>query len=622
MAYFPSHYFTDGLTFSSLKQDLKTYSFRSLFADMKAGFAVAFVTLPMAMAYALLAGLPLTTGLYTAIFSAILASLFGSCRQMIIGPSNAIAILTLVAISTLMYNNYRDVTGPERETLALSLLAQLTFLVGFFHAVASFFKLGRLTQFVSHSVVVGYLAGVAFALVISQLFPFFGTAQPAKSVTVFQSIGYFFQHIDETHLPTLGIGLVSLLLMILLSRSKRQLPAAALVVVFAGLSVNFLGSDFATDNFFGPLEGFGGISVVGDRGSLNDFFPVLHLPYLDLSILNELIPFAFAIALLSSLETTLVAKSITASTGQPHSIDQELFGLSLANLVSSFIFALPSSGSITRSHMLLREGGRTHFSGVFSALSVAILVVIFGYFVERIPLAALSAILIYTSVRIINWHHLRLCLKATRADATVMLMTFLFCIFVGLDVAFYAGVTISITLYLRKAAIPYFVECVFDDSGTIGRTHRASHDGVGQIRVINVQGELFFGAADLFQNSLKSITRHDEDLRVVILRLKNARDIDATACLALQQLNQYLKETGRHLILCGLTYPTWEVLSHSGTLDEIGKENLFIIEEKAPKATLQKALRRAKQLAALSNVEEESPEEVPETPTEEALVEA
>jgi len=312
-----------------------------------------------------------------------------------------------------------------------------------------------------------------------------------------------------------------------------------------------------------------------------------------------LISIAFAIAILSSVETSLVAKSITASSGQQLSVNQEIFGLSLANFFSSLIGALPSSGSIARSFLLYRNGAKTHFAGVFSAFSVGIIMFGFGYFVQRIPLTALSAILLLASTRIVNFQHMLLCLKATRADALVLISTLLSCLFFGLNVAFYVGVILSITFYLTKAAVPYIVECSYDESGQIDSTHAATAQAGGKIRVLNVQGELFFGAAELFQKSLKSLARND-DLKVIILRLKNARDIDATACLAIQHLNQYLRESGRYLLLCGLTYSTWEILSRSGTVQEVGKENLFVVEEHQPKLSLQKALKRANTLVVES----------------------
>jgi len=588
----------DDISFSSLRQDMEGYTWEKLKADFLAGLGVAFVTVPQAMAFALVAGLPLSCGLFAAIYSAIIASLFGSCRHLIVGPNNTIAILVQFGTASILYSHFRDVTGPEREMIALQILTQLTFIIGFFQFLAAFLKLGKLTQFVSHSVVVGYLGGTALALVVNQLFIFTGIATSSNPTSLFSKIIYLFSHLGEIHWPTALIGLGSLFMLIALSRYKR-FPGAVIVLVLAGLVVHFFGMSTYSD--WEPFGSAGALNsnviLIGDTGTLKDIFPSIGFPRFDFSIMSELISIAFAIAILSSVETSLVAKSITASSGQRLSVNQEIFGLSLANFFSSLIGALPSSGSVARSFLLYQNGAKTHFAGVFSAFSVGIIMFVFGYFVQRLPLTALSAILLVASARIVNFQHVLLCLKSTRTDALVMIMTLLACLFFGLNVAFYVGVILSITFYLSKAAVPYIVECSYDDSGQIDSTHVATSQTSGKIRVLNVQGELFFGAAELFQKSLKSIAKND-DLKVIILRLKNARDIDATACLAIQHLNQYLRESGRYLLLCGLTYSTWEILSSSGTVKAVGKENLFVVEEHQPRLSLQKALKRAKSLVA------------------------
>ncbi|MCB1149762.1 MAG: SulP family inorganic anion transporter, partial [Chlamydiia bacterium] len=608
--FFSTNYIQDSINFSSLREDLKNYRWGTLKEDLTSAFIVALLTVPQAMAFSLAAGLPLACGLFTSIYGALVASLFGSCRQMIVGANNTIAILLQLAIAGVLHNHFRDVTGPERETLALHILMQLVLLIGVIQALAAFFKLGRLTQFVSYSVIVAFMTGTAIALLIGQSFVFLGIPAPGRSMNIFSQALFLFSHLGKVHIPTAAIGLLSLVSLVLLKKFYPKLPGTVLVLILAGVVVHLLGlSTLSEWNLLNAADVANNVILVGDTGAMQDIFPTLSFPLLDLEMVNDLIPYAFALALLSSVETAMVAKQVTSSTGQTLSVDQDIFGLAMANILCSFMGAMPPSGSISRTLMILKMGGKTHFSGALSALCVGLVVAAFGYFVQRIPLTALSAVLLVTGVQIIQFKQLLLCLKSTRADAAVLIITVVSCLFFGLDNAFYVGVVISVTLYLKKAAVPYFVECIYDDSGHIDRTHTAKGDGPGQIRVINVQGELFFGAADLFQNTLKSITCNDEDLKVVILRLKNARDIDATACLALQQLANYLRDSGRHLILCGLTYPTWEVLSHSGTIDIVGKENLFITDQKLPKLSLQKALKRAREL-----IKESTPEKIEEPP--------
>jgi len=224
----------------------------------------------------------------------------------------------------------------------------------------------------------------------------------------------------------------------------------------------------------------------------------------------------------------------------------------------------------------------------------------FSFLIMHIPLAALSALLLVTAVTIVHPRQFFLCLKATNSDAMVLWVTLSSCIFLSLDVAFYIGIVISITLYLKKAAMPQLVEYDIDESGELLNCDIAHAQDHKEIRVIKVEGELFFGAADLFQTTLKTIAEDDTSTRVIILQLKNARDIDATVCLALQQLHDYLQGSGRHLIACGMTQQIWDVLSDSGIVEEIGKENLFVFDDRHPHLHMQKAFLRARQLVALS----------------------
>ena len=254
---------------------------------------------------------------------------------------------------------------------------------------------------------------------------------------------------------------------------------------------------------------------------------------------------------------------------------------------------MPVSGSPSRTALNYENGAKTRLSALFNSLFVCLILLAFGFLIRHIPVTAFSALLIVAAGSIVNFKQLFLCLKATRSDATVLVLTLLSCIFFSLDIAFYIGVALSITLYLKKAAIPQLVEFTVDESGVLHSIDHAHLHEPRKIRFIKVEGELFFGAADLFQSTLKSITEDDTTTRVIILQLKNARDIDATACLALQQLYEYLKNSGRHLIGCGITHQIWDVLSDSGMVEQIGKNNLFIFDERHPHLSVQKAFLRA-----------------------------
>lgn len=599
------HANTDDISLLSLKRELEGYSWDIFYQDFSAAVTVALLTVPQAMACALLAGLPLSAGLFAAIYSSIIAAIFGSSRHLMVGPSNAIAILLQAGTAEVLFTYYRGLEGPERDIAAIQILTQLCMLVGIFQALAAGCKLGRLTQFVSHSVIVAFIAGTAIAVIVNQLFTFTGIPNTDGGDSLYEKGFYLVTHLHQVHWPTALIGCGSVALFLLLKRLlDKKIPAPLIVLVVAALIVHMLSSGFfgmvATEGE--QLQHWENILVVGDTGNLNEILPAFAFPHFDIGLLNHLLPFAFAITLLNIMETISIAKTLAASSGQRLSVNQEIFGIGVGNLVSSLISAMPVSASASRSCLSYSLGAQTRVAAILNSVIVAVIMFVFSFLVMHVPLAALAALLLVTSVTIVNPRQFFLCLKATNSDAFVLWVTLLSCIFLSLDVALYIGIVISITLYLKKAAIPQLVEYDIDDNGELQNLDYSKLHEHREIRVIKVEGELFFGAADLFQTTLKTIAEDDTSTKVIVLQLKNARDIDATVCLALQHLHGYLKGSGRHLVACGMTQQTWDVLSDSGLIEQFGKENLFIFDERHPHLHMLKALKKAKQLIALSDV--------------------
>lgn len=594
------HYQTDDISINSFANELKGYNWSLFRSDAFAAVSVALLTVPQSMAYALLAGLPISCGIFAAIYSSLIAALFGSSKHLIVGPSNAIAILVQAGTSEILYAYYRHLTGTERDWMCIQILTQIAFIVGLFQLLAVGLKLGKITHFVSHAVVVGYVVGAAAAVLVSQTFTLLGIPNLPGIHSIYERGYYLATHLDAVHLPTAIIGAFSFIFLVTLRRVYPKLPSALIMLVLASLLVKVLEITFISDafSFFDPYadEELNAVMLVGDTGSLSDVWPLVGLPYFDFRDMNILLPVAFAVALLSLMESSSIAKTIAASSGQKLSSNQEILGLGLGNLTSSLIGAMPVSASASRTCLNFNNGAQTRVAAVLNAIFVAILLVLLNAYISLIPLAALSALLFVTATTIVNRKHLLICLKATRSDAIVLLVTALSCIFFSFDMAFYIGVSTSIMFYLRKAGLPQLVEFEVDDSGELVNVDYCEIHNHRAIRIIKVEGELFFGAADLFQSTLKTLAKDDIRTKVIILQLKNARDIDATACLALQQLHDYLKKSNRYLIACGITQQVWDVLNDSGLLEQFGKDNLFIFDERHPHHYLHKALQRANEL--------------------------
>lgn len=590
----------DELSLAPWKEEMSHYTLDNLKKDFLAGLEVALLTLPQAIAYAMVAGLPIFCGLYAAIFSALAAVLLGSSRFLIVGPVNAIAILLQAGTADILFSFYREASPMEKELLALEIMTQIAFIAGLIQLMTSIFKLGRFSQFVSHSVVVGYLAGTALAIITNQLFVFAGVTPLAGVYSLFDKLLYFWMHLDKADLSTLAVGMGSLTLLLFVKKINDRLPSAAIMLAVAAFVC--FGISLTS---FAPLTAY--VPLVGSTFDAFSLIPLFSFPSFNGEIMNQILSTAFAIALLSLIETTCTVKSIASLSGIGISINQEILSVGFSNLVSSCTGSMPVSVSNSRSLYNFQRGAKTRMSAFISASFVALLVGYLGTFVNSIPLASLSAILFLTALNLVDVKQLLICLKSTSSDAFVLVATFLACIFLNLDTAFYIGVILSISFYLKKAAMPQLVEYAIEDSGELRSLDLPKAYLQKTIRVIKVEGELFFGSADIFYTTLKTIAEDDKTTQVILLQLKNARDMDATTCLSLLQLHNYLEASSRHLVLCGMTHEMWDVMSHSGLISKIGKANLFVFDERHPQLYMQKAIARAKELASHVERQRETP---------------
>ena len=226
---------------------------------------------------------------------------------------------------------------------------------------------------------------------------------------------------------------------------------------------------------------------------------------------------------------------------------------------------------------------------------VLVILVAVAAAVNYVPIAVLAAYLIIVAFRLINVGQIRIARNSTRSDAIVFWGTLAAAMFLKLDTAVYVGIGLSLALFLKKASAPSLVEYAFDDNGQLahvtGDEERRSHPAIS---IVHVEGELFFGAADLFQEQVRYLA-DDEAIKVVILRMKNARHLDATSVMSLLQLHDYLRKTGRSLLISGINPDVERVLRRSGAWDVVGAENVFPAEANLTMST-KRALKRAKQL--------------------------
>lgn len=571
---------------------IKRYTYKLFKDDILAALSVALLAIPQSIAYSLLANLPVQAGIFSAIFGSIFTGAFGSSKHLIAGPSTGVAILIQMIIANLMYVHYPNIAVDQREFIILNLLMFLVFLVGIMQLAFGFLNLGKVLQFVSRSVILGYFAGVGLAIIINQSFYLFGISSSSFSPSAIMKAYFFILHISEINIIALVIGLLSIAILVLLKWKYKKFPNALLMVIAVSILVYFLNLLIQNPNLKVP--------VLVDLGMTKVPTVKLVIPFLDLKLIYILFFPALAVALLSILEVSSISKGIATLSGQKIRTNQEVFGVGLSNLILSFFYsAMPSSASVSRTSLNYQVGAKTRFAAVYSGVIIAILIFFLWPLVMLVPLCALAAILIVMVLSVVEVRHVKLCFRAGFADAVVFSLTMASCLIFRLDVAFFIGIIISIIFYLRRAAVPHLIEYAFDKEGklTVVTPKKGNHR---KIRIIGIAGELFFAAVDLVQNTFQKMIK-EKDIKVIILRLQNIYHVDASICLAILRLNDYLKSTNRYLLICGVTNEVLQIFSKTGVVKQLGKDKIFLTHEEKPQLSTKHAIKKAEELIEKSN---------------------
>lgn len=559
-----------------LLRDLRTFTLADLRADMKAALLIAAITIPQAVAFSLLIGIPAPAVIGSAIVGAVLCSLYCSSRHLVFGPTNTISIILAGALLSLA----AEPLAPLQKVLVIG------FLMGVLQLVAGFADLGKITQFISRSVIVGYSTAVGILIATGQLGNLFGIARGNEV-----SLPGTLRHLGSSfitfqfHPETAIVGLGGLLIVIWLRRWRPGWPEGLVMLTLAGLASWLLG--LQQD----------GVRVVGDLGDIAGAVPLFTgfpLNADGLALLPKVMSVALAAAILGMLEAVTIAKSLATKTGERINPNQELIGMGLGNLVGAGFGATPGSASFLRSAAGLQAGGRTQWAVIIGSVIVLLLVLLLSPLLAYIPIAAIAAYLILIAIRLFQPEQIFTVRRATRGDALVFWLTLTAALFLQLDTAIYTGIGLSLVLFLQKASAPTLLEHAFDTGGQLSQITAPARRNHAQVSIIHVEGDLFFGAADLFQDGVRRLAE-DANIKVFILRLKNARHLDATTVMALVQLLDYLRSENRHLLVSGVHGEVAAVMKRSGLADKIGVDNLFPAEENATLAT-KKALQRAQML--------------------------
>jgi SulP family sulfate permease len=525
--------------------------------DLIAGLTVASLAVPQAMAYAIIAGLPPQYGLYTAIVMTVVGALLDPTGKLINGPTNAISIALFSALVAI-----HDVNMRVQVAIALA------FLVGLIQTGITLLRLGDLTRYVSHAVIVGFTLGAAVLIVLSQFqhlvgLDFQGRGPPRDEhfLKRFWLTLLEIEHLDPWT-TAIGVGTIVLVLGTrwLNHRFALRLPELLLAVIVMALCV-----------WLGDLEQE--VSVVGEipRGLAGLQIPM----FADGPSLHQLSGSALAIALLGLLEAIAMAKVIAAKTGKKLDINQQCLSEGLANLAGSFFQCFPGSGSLTRSAINQEAGAASQWAGIIAAAAVALTMLLLAPCAYYIPHAVLAGILMVSAYRLVEWNQLAYYLRATRFDAIIVIATALSAVLISVEVCIFAGVVLSFLLYVPRAAHVHLTELILTKERVL-RERLPGDTPCGRLLLFAIEGELFFGSAPELDDALAQIARRVQNgIRAVVLRVKRVRNADAV-CLAL--LDTFLRQMEKRkltVLLCGVRGDLANVLHTSGLEARLGNHRVF-----------------------------------------------
>jgi SulP family sulfate permease len=525
-----------------------------------AAVAVVFLGVPQGMAYATIANLPPAMGLWAAALPVIVGSLLRSSSHVVAGPTNALSLLVGAGVAAGIADD--PVVG------AVTLAA----MVGVIQLAAGTLRLGMIVDYISSSVVLGYITGAGVLIGIGQLYNLTGTSGDRGRIWV--TVGGWVETLGMTQPIALAMAGGTVVVILVLRKLVPRVPAA--VVATAGAII--------IEMVFGLHDK--GLKIVRDIEPIPAGLPPLTMP--DFTLLADLAPVAIACTVLSLIESNAVARSIAQQTGQKLDASVEFSGQGLSNLAAAFTGGYPVSGSLSRSALNHKAGAKSRLAGVYTGVMMIGVLLLLGPVLDHTPIAALAGLLMIVAYDLVDTKRIKSAWGAGWSDRLALIATVIGTWTLPLDTAIYLGVGVSLVLFLKRARLLTVREVVVGEEGEFmelgvrgvrERDGEPEHEYCRAVRILQVQGPLFFGAANELSVLLDEVTR-DEHLVTLVVRLRRATGMDATVATMFTAQAERMRAHGQRLILVGVSQGERDVLEGTGAAEVIGAENIRSINPK------------------------------------------
>ena len=527
---------------------------RSARDDLIAGFTGALIVLPQGVAFATIAGLPPQYGLYAAMVPAIIAALFGSSLHLVSGPTTAISIAVFAALS-----HQAEPGSPQYIQLVLT----LTFLVGVFQLALGIARMGALVNFISHTVVIGFTAGAAILIAASQVRSFFGIQIP-RGTPFYEIIHQLIVQFFDINPWVITVSLVTLATGILTRRYAKKIPymIAAMIVGSVVSEILVLWQGQATT----------GIKTVG---ALPAHLPPFSLPDFSLEALRHTVGPALVITMLALTEAVSIGKAIAVRSEQRIDGNQEFVGQGLSNIFGSFFSGYASSGSFNRSGVNFEAGAKTPLSSVLASVFLVLVLLAVAPLAAYLPNAAMAGILFLVAWGLIDFHHIKHIWHTSKIESAILATTLIGTLF-NLEAGIFMGIFLSLIVFLYRTSKPEIVPVVpAPEEGAYHFVRAKGRPECPQLRIMRINGSIYFGAASYVQSVLQQIDEENPHQKSVLINAASLVRIDIAGGEILAQEARRRRRLGGGLYFYRLSSTNYDFLRQGGYTRDIGEGAFF-----------------------------------------------
>lgn len=529
---------------------------KSLFkGDLIAGLTVGIILIPQGIAYALIAGLPPIYGLYCALVPQVMYAIFGSSRQVAIGPVAMDSLIVATGVSTLA------LAGSDSYIEIAILLALM---VGTIQFILGIFSLGFIVNFLSRPVITGFTSAVALIIGINQFRNLFGV-DFVQSDQIQYVLGDVFLNITEYNFHTTLIGLIAVIIIIVFRKIDKKIPNALIVVVLGILIMKYFGKNLVD------------VSIVKDVPS---GLPSFGIPDFDLDQIKELLPIALTLVMVGYLETISIGKSLEAKQDvykvRPN---QELIALGLSNMVGSLFKAYPTASSFSRSAINQESGGTTGMAALISVLMVIITLLFLTPLFYFLPKTILAAIIIVAVFGLVNVKEAAFLWRANNLDFWLLISTFLATLFFGIEYGITVGVGLSLIVLIFRTSRPYVVELGKVPDANFYRNKERFEEVIidEDILVFRFDAQLFYANASYFRDKLDEMAeKKGKALKLIVLDSESINRIDSTGVEMLKERVKFFQKKGILFYFAGAKGPLRDSLFKGGLLNIIDVNHFFM----------------------------------------------